>query len=149
MINERRGGVLPRPAAQHCKLARINAHTHAPVGADDPVRPAVCTRKYRRTHANTHNLCRGRCPHRPARRTSDFTICCGKIGRAQRADRGVRPYRTLYVCADSASDFAIAHCRVDVGIDPYGDFARSPFIARFCWCALCGRGRTPPLRQAG
>ena len=34
-----------------------------------------------------------------------------------------------------------------MGIDPYGDFAWSPFIVRFCDCILHGRGRTPPLRQ--
>ena len=37
------------------------------VGADASVRPAVCTRKPGRTNANPYNVCRGRCPHRPAR----------------------------------------------------------------------------------
>ena len=144
-----KGQGLSLPAVQCRNFDCTDANTHAPVGADDPVRPAGCIRKYACTNANPHNVCRGRCPHLPARGTSVFMTGCGEFALALRADRGVRPYRTLCVFADSASDFAIAHCRVDVGIDPYGDFARSPFIARFCWCALCGRGRTPPLRQAG
>ena len=56
---------------------------------------------------------------------------CGKTDRAQRADRVVRPYKTLCVFAENAYNFAIALCRVDVGIDPYGDFARSPFVVQF------------------
>ena len=40
-------------------------------------------------------------------------------GRAHRADRGVRPYRTLCEVADDLCNFVIAYCRVDVGIDPY------------------------------
>ena len=52
-----------------------------------------------------------------------FTIRRGKFAVAPRADRGVRPYRTLCVVAENACNFAIAFCRVDVGIDPYGDFA--------------------------
>ena len=46
-------------------------------------------------------------------------------------------------------NFAIAHRRVDVGIDPYGQIALSPFAVRFCGCTLHGRGRTPPLRNRG
>ena len=34
----------------------------------------------------------------------------------------------------------------DAHIDPYGDFAGSPFVVRFWWCILRGRGRAPPLR---
>ena len=52
---------------------------------------------------------------------------CGKPVIAHRADRVVRPYRTFYVFAENACNFAIAYRRVDVGIDPYGDFALSPF----------------------
>ena len=63
-----------------------------------------------------------------------------------RADRGVRPYRTLCVFAENAYNFAIALCRVDVGIDPYGQVALSVFVVRICWCIPRGRGRTPPLR---
>ena len=48
---------------------------------------------------------------------------CGKSAIAPRADRGVRPYKTFLVFADGACNFAIVHCRVDGGIDPYGDFA--------------------------
>ena len=64
-----------------------------------------------------------------------------------RADRGVRPYRTLCVFAENAYNFAIALCRVDVGIDPYGQVALSVFVVRICWCTVRGRGRTPPLRR--
>ena len=55
---------------------------------------------------------RGRTP--PLRRVGQFyvfTIRCGKFAVAQRADRGVRPYRTVCVVADGACDFAIAHRR--------------------------------------
>ena len=52
-----------------------------------------------------------------------FTIRCRKPAVTPRADRGVRPYRAFYVVADGSCNFAIAPCRVDVGIDPYGDFA--------------------------
>ena len=64
-----------------------------------------------------------------------------------RADRGVRPYRTLCDFADGAYNFAIAHCRVDVGIDPYGDFTLSPFVVRICGRIPRGQGRTPPLQE--
>ena len=37
------------------------------VGADASVRPAVCTRNHERANANLYTVCRGRCPHRPAR----------------------------------------------------------------------------------
>ena len=66
---------------------------------------------------------------------------------ATRADRVVRPYRTLCLFAENACNFVIACRRVDVGIDPYRDFTRSPFVVRFCRCAPRGRGRTPPLRK--
>ena len=69
---------------------------------------------------------------------------CSKFVIAPRADRGVRPYRTFFVFADSSCNFAIASCRVDVGIDPYGDFALSPFIVRVCNCVLRGRGKPRP-----
>ena len=136
----------PARAAQCHKFGCTHANTHAPVGADDPVRPAVCTRKHERTNANPHNVCRGRCRALPARRTTVFTTRCGKSVIAQRADRGVRPYRALCVVADGGCNFAVARRRVDVGIDPYGHIALSPFIVRLCDCVLRGRGRTPPLR---
>ena len=116
------------------------------VGADDPVRPAVHTRKPERTPANPHNVCRGRCLHRPVRGTSNLTERCGKFAIAKRADRGVRPYRALCVVAGGACNFAIAYRRVDVGIDPYGRITLSSFTVRFCDCIPRGRGRTPPLR---
>ena len=116
------------------------------VGADVSVRPAGYTRKIARFAANPHAVCRGRCRALPAWGISDFTIRCGKFAIAPRADRVVRPYRTFCVFADGGCNFAIASCRVDVGIDPYRDFARSPFVVRFSGCIPRGRGRTPPLR---
>ena len=51
-----------------------------------------------------------------------------KNGRAPRADRVVRPYRTLCVFADGVCNYIIAFCRVDVGIDPYEDITFSPSV---------------------
>ena len=62
----------------------------------------------------------------------------------QWADRGVRPYRTFYVFAENACNFAIAFFRVDVGIDPYGHITLLPHIVRFCNCVLRGRGKPRP-----
>ena len=58
----RRGGVLPRPRGTMLRYGYTDANTHAPVGADASVRPAVCTREHARTDANPYNICRGRCP---------------------------------------------------------------------------------------
>ena len=77
----------------------------------------------------------------PCGRHDRFYETLRQNGRAQRADRGVRPYRTLCVFADGVCNFAIAPCWVDVGIDPYGDFALSPFVVQFCDCILRGRGK--------
>ena len=63
--------------------------------------------------------------------TSVFMKRCGKTDRALRADRVVRPYRTFCVFADGFCNFAIAFCRGERGIDPYGDFALSPFVVCF------------------
>ena len=68
--------------------------------------------------------------------TPVFMKRCGKTDRAQRADRVVRPYRTLCVFAEGICNFVIAHCRVDVGIDPYGHFTLLPLIVRICWCTV-------------
>ena len=65
-------------------------------------------------------------------------------GRAHRADRGVRPYRTLCVFADGACNFVIASCRGERGIDPYGHLSLSPFVVRFRLCVLHGRGKPLP-----
>ena len=143
----RRGGALPRPAECNCEFVCTDAKRYAPVGADASVRPAGRTQKNERTNAKTHTVCRGRCLHRPAHRTPVFTIRRGKPAIAHRADRVVRPYRTLCLFAENACNFVIACRRVDVGIDPYRDFTGSPFVVRFCRCAPRGRGRTPPLRK--
>ena len=119
------------------------------VGADAPVRPAVCTCERGRTDANPYNVCRGRCPHRPAGGTTVFTIRRNKFAIAQRADRDIRPYRALCGVAENARNFVVAPRRVDVGIDPYGDFTLSPFVVQYWWCTVRGRGRTPPLRHVG
>ena len=73
-----------------------------------------------------------------------FTKRCGKFVIAKRADRVVRPYRAFYGFADGVCNFVIAHCRVDVGIDPYGHHARSPYIVQICRCILRGRGLPLP-----
>ncbi len=73
-----------------------------------------------------------------------FMKRCGKPVIAQWADRGVRPYRTLYGVADRVCNFVIASRRGERGIDPYGIFARSPHIVRFCVCVLRGRGKPRP-----
>ena len=117
------------------------------VGAGFYPARAVQYRGCGRTNANTFPVCRGRCRALPARSTSVLTIRCGKFAIAPRADRVVRPYKTLCDFADGVCNAAIAHRRVDVGIDPYGDFARSPFVVQFRWCTVRGRGRTPPLRK--
>ena len=67
----RRGGALPRPRRLHHQNCTTGGDLASRfVGADDPVRPAVCTREPGRTNAKPYHVCRGRCPHRPARRTS-------------------------------------------------------------------------------
>ena len=60
--------------------------------------------------------------------------------------QGRSPLQNILQFRRTSRNFAIAHRRVDVGIDPYGDFALSPFVVQFCDCILRGRGRTPPLR---
>ena len=106
--------------------------THAPVGADASVRPAARANKHERTNnANPHNACRGRCRALPVRGMIVFTIRRGVIGRAQRADRVVRPYRTFFGFADGLCNFAIAFCRRERGIDLYGDFCMAAVRCSF------------------
>ena len=62
-------GLCPSRAVSRGKIECTDANTHAPVGADDPVRPAARTYEHGRTNANPHNVCRGRCPHRPVQQT--------------------------------------------------------------------------------
>ena len=45
--------------------------------------------------------------------TSVFMIPCGAIVIASRADRVVRPYKTVFVFADGVCNFVIAYRRVD------------------------------------
>ena len=78
--------------------------------------------------------------------TSVFTIRRGKFAIAQRADRGVRPYRTFCVFAETACNFAIAHRRGDVGIDPYKRCTGSHRCIQFCGRVLPGGQGRPPLR---
>ena len=81
--------------------------------------------------------------------TSVFTIRCGKFVIAHRADRGVRPYRALCVCVDGVYRFAIAFCRVDVGIDPYGDFACRRTLCDFAFASCTGGASpAPTVRRA-
>ena len=171
--NLRRGEVLPLPAVRCCKFDRTNANTHAPVGADDPVRPAVGTsvflkpigkfaiaqradrgvRPYREFYDFADRMCGfaiASCaggveplPYGVSGNVTFFTICRGKPANAARADRGVRPYRTFYVVAEGVCNFAIAFCRVDVGIDPYGDFALPPSVVQICRYILRTKTRSP------
>ena len=71
------------------------------------------------------------------------------IGRTQRADRVVRPYRTFCNFADGSCNFAIARRRVDVGIDPYRGFALSPFGCAFLrlHSAQAEQSPSPTLRR--
>ena len=114
--NLRRGEVLPLPAVRCCKFDRTNANTHAPVGADDPVRPAVGT--------------------------SVFLKPIGKFAIAQRADRGVRPYREFYDFADRMCEFAIASCAGGVEPLPYGVSGNVTFFT------IC-RGKPRKCRTGG
>ena len=63
-------GFYPARAVQCHKSDHTYANTNAPVGVDDPVRPAE--------------------------RTTAFMKPTGKLAIAQRADRGVRPYRNFF-----------------------------------------------------
>ena len=71
------------------------------------------------------------------------------IGRTQRADRVVRPYRMFCNFADGSCNFAIARRRVDVGIDPYRGFALSPFGCAFLrlHSAQAEQSPSPTLRR--
>ena len=70
MHDDRRGDAHIDPAACNRKIAKpIYDPAQRFVGADDPVRPAGCTCKNEYTPANPFTVCRGRYPHRPARRT--------------------------------------------------------------------------------
>ena len=118
----RRGGACPARAVQRRTFGCTHADTHAPVGADDPVRPAVRVRKIGRTDANPHHICRGRCRALPARRTSVF----------------YEPSRQICRCPNGRTEASA----------PTRRCARSPFIMQFCGCALHGRvcesPRLPP-----
>ena len=64
---------MPRPRVTMLQIyTRRCKHAQRSVGADDPVRPAGCTCKNEYTPANPFTVCRGRCPHRPARRTREI-----------------------------------------------------------------------------
>ena len=68
--DDRRGDAHSDPAACNRKIAKpICDPAQRFVGADDPVRPAGCTCKNEYTPVNPFTVCRGRYPHRPARRT--------------------------------------------------------------------------------
>ena len=68
--DDRRGDAHIDPAACNRKIAKpICDPAQRFVGADAPVRPAGCTCKNEYTPVNPFTVCRGRCPHRPARRT--------------------------------------------------------------------------------
>ena len=71
-------------------------------------------------------------PHlQPSRRGGVLPRPGGEIAIAPRADRGVRPYRTLCGFADGLCNFAIAFCRGERGIDLYGDFCMAAVRCAF------------------
>ena len=90
-------GLCPSRAVRRCKFDRAHADTHAPVGADASVRPAVRPRKNECTDANAYNICRGRCRALPARCTTDFTKRCDKFAAAQTGGQGRPPLRVRTV----------------------------------------------------
>ena len=132
--NLRRGGVLPLPAVQRRELGRTNAK-----------RDMLRARRSLRDFIGAS--CAGGVEPLPYGVSGDvtfFTIRYGKFVVAQRADRGVRPYKTVCVFADGLCNFAIAYRRVDVGIDPYRHFSYSPSVVQICPCVLHGRGDPLP-----
>ena len=59
---------------------------------------------------------------------------CGKPVIAHRADRVVRPYRTFYVFAENACNFAIASCAGGAEPLPYGILEHTAlFYANFAF----------------
>ena len=56
VIAYRAGGACPAHAVQCRKFACTDASPNAPVGADDPVRPAVRIRKSERANAKPYNV---------------------------------------------------------------------------------------------
>ena len=118
----RRAGFYPARAVKYHKFDRADANPHAPVGADDPVRPAGRIREYGRANANTHTVCRGRCPHRPARGTSHF----------------YEPKQQTRDCPTGGQ-----------GRPPLQDVMRGRrWRVQFCDCLPPGRARHRPLRAS-
>ena len=111
-------GFYPSRAVRCCGYGRTNAEWYAPVGADDPVRPAGCTTVFYETHRQIRN-----CP----------------TGGQSRP-----PLQDVVRCRRALCNFAIAYRRVDVGIDPYRRIALSPFVVQICGCILRGRGKPLP-----
>ena len=89
-------GLCPSRAVSRGKIECTDANTHAPVGADDPVRPAARTYEHGRTNANPHTVCRGRCRALPARRTSVFTKRRGKFAVAPTGGQRRPPLQNVF-----------------------------------------------------
>ena len=85
----------------------------------------------------------------PYKRCTDSHRCACVCRCIPLGGQGRPPLQGVLRFRRTLCNFAIAHRRVDVGIDPYGQIALSPFAVRFCGCTLHGRGRTPPLRNRG
>ena len=115
-------GLCPSRAVSRGKIECTDANTHAPVGADDPVRPAARTYEHGRTNANPHNVCRGRCPHRP-------------VQQAQSVLRNI------------AAKTDVPNGRTESSA-PTEHFAISPNVVQFCDCAPPGRCGHRPLRTS-
>ena len=122
--------------------------------------------------ANTKNVRRGRCPHRPGGAQSQNCTMFGEnVKRPVGADDPVRPWGNLGFVATYRKNERVP-MRVDVGIDPYkyctishwcvrfsrvhpagrtgssaptGVFAFALVYSNLHYCTA-GRGRAPPLR---
>ena len=134
---------MPLPAVCTYKHGCTNANTHAPVGADDPVRPAVCTCEHKRTDANPYNVCRGRCPHRPARDAPAKSHDFGDLQMLSNSRRGgalplPAVQRCKLVCTNAERDvlrgrcllcdFAGAPCAGGAEPRPYGVSGNAAFL---------------------
>ena len=84
----------------------------------------------------------------PYKRCAGLHWCTRICGCILPGGQGRPPLQDVLRLRRTSCNFAIAFCRVDVGIDPYGDFALLPFVVRFCGCNLRGRGSPRPYVTA-
>ena len=126
-------------------LCRTNAERCAPVGADDSVRPAVCTSKIGRTNANPCHICRGRRRALPARRpflryaAANLPLPHGRTGSSAPTkcftlSPMVRTILQLCTAGSMWASTPTNGLRICIGA----------FV--FCGCAVPGGQSHPPLR---